>query len=57
MPYQPDYNPCESCLSKVKGHYKREKLKYIVNSQPIDYEKLIKESVMCIEKQDIINAI
>jgi len=23
VPYQPDYNPAESCLSKIKNHYKR----------------------------------
>ena len=23
VPYQPDYNPAESCLSKVKNFYKR----------------------------------
>ena len=42
VPYQPDYNPCESCLSKVKSYYKREKLKYLVKNESVDYEKLIK---------------
>ena len=23
VPYAPDYNPCESCLSVVKNYYKR----------------------------------
>ena len=23
VPYQPDYNPAESCLSKIKNYYKR----------------------------------
>ena len=29
-------NPCESCLSKIKGHYKREKLKLLVNNEDIE---------------------
>ena len=45
VPYQPDYNPCESCLSKVKNYYKREKLKCLVKNETIDYEELIKESI------------
>ena len=45
VPYQPDYNPCESCLSKVKNYYKREKLKCLVKNEPVDYENLIKESI------------
>ena len=57
MPYQPDYNPCESCLSKIKAYYKREKLKMLVNNESIDVKKLIEESVRCVEKSDIINSI
>ena len=57
MPYQPDYNPCESCLSKVKGFYKREKLKYIVKNEEVECEKLIKEAILCVGKPDIVNAI
>lgn len=57
VPYQPDYNPCESCLSKIKNHYKREKLKMLVNDKSIDMKKLINESIRCVEKQDIINSI
>ena len=57
VPYQPDYNPTESCLSKIKNYYKREKLKALVNNQTIDYEQLIRASVKCIEKEHISNAI
>ena len=45
VPYQPDFNPCESCLSKVKNYYKREKLKCLVKNQPVNYEELIKEAI------------
>ena len=45
VPYQPDYNPTESCLSKIKNHYKREKLKMLVNNLSIDVKKLIEESI------------
>ena len=55
VPYSPDFNPTEGCLSKIKGIYKREKLKHIVKNESIDYEKLIKDSIKCIEKNDIIN--
>ena len=33
VPYKPDYNPTESCLSKIKNYYKRQKLKAIVNDK------------------------
>ena len=31
VPYAPDFNPCESCFSKIKNYYKREKLNRLVN--------------------------
>ena len=37
IPYQPDYNPAESCLSKIKNHYRREKLNKLVNDEDIDH--------------------
>ena len=43
--YQPDYNPTESCLSKIKNHYKGQKLKAVVNEEKLNWEGLIKESV------------
>ena len=57
VPYMPDLNGCESCLSKVKNTYKREKLKHIVKDEEVDYVQLIEESVNSIEKRDIVNAI
>ena len=57
VPYQPDYNPTESVLSKIKGYYKREKLKKIVNDEIVNVKNLIEESVQCVEKTDIINSI
>ena len=33
VPYQPDFNPTESCLSKIKNHYKRQKLMKLVNNE------------------------
>ena len=57
MPYQPDFNPTESCLSKIKGYYKREKLKLLVNNEIVDVKKLIEDSVKCVEKSDIINSV
>ena len=38
VPYQPDFNPAESCLSKVKNHYKREKLNKLVNEEELDLQ-------------------
>ena len=57
MPYQPDFNPTESCLSKIKAYYKREKLKLLVNDEIVNHRKLIEESVKCVEKSDIINSV
>ena len=31
VPYQPDYNPCEACNSKIKNYYKRMKLNRLIN--------------------------
>ena len=45
VPYQPDFNPCESCLSKVKNYYKREKLKCLVRNESVNYEELIKQAI------------
>ena len=36
VPYQPDYNPTESCFSKIKNHYKRKKLHMALNEEEID---------------------
>ena len=41
VPYQPDYNPAESCLSKIKNYYKRQKLNMLVNEKQIDFYELI----------------
>jgi len=45
VPYAPDYNPAESCLSKIKNHHKRQKLNKLVNEEEIDVLSLINESV------------
>ena len=45
VPYQPDYNPSESCFSKVKNYYKRQKLNLLVNERDIDYKSLIDRSI------------
>jgi hypothetical protein len=45
VPYQPDFNGCESLLSKVKHHYKTEKLKSLANNVVPVYPNLIKESI------------
>ena len=57
MFHMPDYNPTESVLSKIKSHYKREKLKKIVNDETINVKNLIEESVQYISKADIVNSI
>ena len=57
VPYQPDYNPCESCNSKIKKFYKRTKLNRIVNEQQLDCEELITESVSQLSKNDIFNSV
>ena len=36
VPYQPDYNPAECCLSKIKNNYKRIKLNRLVNNEELD---------------------
>ena len=33
VPYQPDFNPCESCISKIKNNYKRKKLNMLLNEE------------------------
>jgi len=50
VPYSPDYNPVESCLSKIKNHYKKKKLIMLSNNEEVDFEKLIDESVKCVSK-------
>ena len=57
VPYQPDYNPAESCLSKVKNHYKRQKLNKLVNGEEIDLLQLIHQSVNQLTLNDINNSI
>ena len=43
--YMPDYNPTESCFSKVKNYYKRKKLNMLMNEEEVDSKSLIRESV------------
>ena len=57
VPYQPDYNPAECCLSKIKNHYKRIKLNRLVNNEDLDLMNLIHESVNQLNKQDILNSV
>ena len=57
VPYQPDLNPAECCLSKIKNYYKRQKLRSIVDGIKPDYEKLIRESIGCLKKEDIFNSV
>ena len=38
VPYNPDFNPAESCLSKIKNHYKRQKLNKLVNEEEIMFQ-------------------
>ena len=45
VPYSPDYNPCESCFSKIKNYYRRTKMNALVNGEDIDLESLVKRSV------------
>ena len=47
----------ESCLSKVKNHYKRQKLNKLVNEEELDLKQLIHQSVNQLRKCDIINSI
>ena len=42
VPYQPDYNPVECCISKMKNYFKKEKLRRLVEGETIDYTELIK---------------
>ena len=57
VPYQPDYNPAESCLSKIKNYYKRQKLNMLVNDEVIDHEQLIIDSINELTKKDIVKSI
>ena len=57
VPYQPDYNPAESCLSKIKNYYKRQKLNMLVNEEDIDYQQLIIDSVNELTMNDIVKSI
>ena len=36
VPYQPDFNPTESCFSKIKNNYKRKKLNMTMNEEEVD---------------------
>ena len=36
VPQQPDFNPTESCFSKIKNHYKRKKLNMLMNEEQFD---------------------
>ena len=53
MPYSPDFNPCESCLSKIKGYYKKTKLNKLINNELMDIPSLVKESIESLSKKDI----
>ena len=57
VPYNPDFNPAESCLSKIKNHYRRQKLNKLVNEEEIDVLGLINESVNVLTQKDIENSI
>ena len=57
VPYQPDYNPTESCFSKVKNYYKRQKLNLLVNERDIDYKSLIDRSINELTKSDIDSSV
>ena len=57
VPYQPDYNPIECCFSKIKNHYKRQKLRMLVHKENVDHKDLIVKSVENVNKSDIINSI
>ena len=50
VPYQPDYNPTESCLSVVKNYYKRQKLNKLVNEEEVDHQQLIVDSINQLDK-------
>ena len=45
VPYHPDFNPVESCFSKIKNHYKRKKLHILVNDEDVDMRDLVIEAV------------
>ena len=36
VPQQLDFNPTESCFSKIKNHYKRKKLNMLMNEEQFD---------------------
>ena len=57
VPYQPDYNPAESCLSKIKNYYKRQKLNMLVNEEEIYYQQLTIDSVNELTMKDIVKSI
>jgi len=41
IPYSPALNPVEACFSIVKNHFKKNRLRYLVNNQDFDAEQLI----------------
>ena len=57
VPYQPDYNPCESCNSKIKNYYKRTKLNKLANEEEVNCEELIAESIVQLSKNDVLNSV
>lgn len=57
VPYQPDYNPCESCNSKIKNYYKRTKLNKLANEEEVNCEELIAESIEQLSKNDVLNSV
>ena len=38
VPNQPDFNPVESCFSKIKNYYRRQKLNKLVNNEIVDHK-------------------
>ena len=44
VPYSPSLNPVEACFSIVKNHFKKRRLRHLVNDEDFDAEQLIEEA-------------
>ena len=44
IPYSPQFNGAEGCFSIVKNHYKRQRLRAMINREHYSVQKLIRES-------------